>query len=51
MAGVILSRSKYAEKPYYITNMSINIYSLEELCYYIYNNICLLYTSDAADEL
>ena len=32
MAGVILSRSKYAEKPYYITNMSINIYSLEELC-------------------
>ena len=23
MAGVILSRSKYAEKPYYITNMSI----------------------------
>ena len=33
MAGVILSRSKYAEKPYYITNMSINIYSLEAVSY------------------
>lgn len=42
MAGIILSRSKYGEKPYYIKNMSINIYSLEELCYYIYNNIYLI---------
>ena len=44
MAGVILSRSKYSDKPYYISNMSINIYSMEELCYYIYNNIYLIGT-------
>lgn len=44
MAGVILSRSKYADKPYYLSNMSINIYSMEELCYYIYNNIYLIGT-------
>ena len=51
MAGVVLSRSKYAEKPYYITNMSINIYSLEELCYYIYNNIYLIGTDLVDDGL
>lgn len=49
MAGLILCRSKYADRPYYISNMSINIYSLEELCYYIYNNIYLIGT-DLFDE-
>ena len=49
MAGFILCRSKYAEKPYYINNMAINIYSMEELCYYIYNNIYLIGT-DLIDE-
>lgn len=49
MAGLILCRSKYADRPYYISNMAINIYSLEELCYYIYNNIYLVGT-DLFDE-
>lgn len=49
MAGLILCRSRYADRPYYISNMGINIYSLEELCYYIYNNIYLIGT-DLFDE-
>lgn len=44
MAGLILCRSKRSERPYYISNMAINIYSAEELCYYIYNNIYLVGT-------
>lgn len=31
-----------AKKPYYIESIRTNIYSLEELCFYFYNNICLI---------
>ena len=31
-----------AEKTYYIENIRTGIYSLEELCFYLYNNICLI---------
>lgn len=44
MAGLILCRSRHSDRPYYISNMAINIYSIEELCYYIYNNIYLVGT-------
>ncbi len=33
---------KQAEKPYFIENIRTGIYSLEELCFYLYNNICLI---------
>ncbi len=51
MAGFILCRSEYAQKPFYINNMAINIYSIEELCYYIYNNIYLIGTDLVDDSL
>lgn len=33
---------RQAEKPYFIENIRTGIYSLEELCFYLYNNICLI---------
>ena len=42
MSGYILCQIKRAKIPYYIVNISTNIYSIEELCYYIYHNIYLL---------
>lgn len=33
---------RQAEKPYYIENIRTGIYSLEELCFYLYHNICLI---------
>lgn len=51
MAGLILCRSKYAKRPFYISSLAINIYSLEELCYYIYNNIYLVGTDLFSDTL
>lgn len=31
-----------AKKPYFIENIRTNIYSIEELCFYLYNNIYLI---------
>lgn len=42
MSGLILCRTREADNPFYISNMDLKIYSLEELCYYIYNNIYLI---------
>lgn len=42
MSGYRLCQTKTAKVPYYIENISTNIYSLEELCYYIHHNIYLL---------
>ncbi len=37
-----LCQVKQAAKPYYIESVSTNIYSLEELCFYLYENIFLI---------
>lgn len=42
MSGYILCQTKKAEVPYFIENISTNIYSLEELCYYLYHNLYLI---------
>lgn len=42
MGGYILCQTKRAETPYFIENISTNIYSLEELCYYFYHNLYLI---------
>ena len=46
MSGYILCQVKRAKNPYYISNISTNIYSIEELCYYLYHNIYLLDRSE-----
>jgi tetratricopeptide (TPR) repeat protein len=51
MGRLILCYSKKAEKPYYIRNMNINLYTIEELCYYLYHNIYLLDENVINDEL
>lgn len=38
----ILCKTKPADTPFYIENISTNIYSIEELCFYMYNNLYLL---------
>ncbi|MCC8102012.1 MAG: hypothetical protein LIP11_07030 [Clostridiales bacterium] len=42
---------KQANQPYYIENIRTGIYSLEELCFYLYNNICLIDESIVNEKL
>ena len=51
MSGYILCQVKKAERPYYIENISTNIYSIEELCFYLYHNIYLLDSTILNEEL
>ena len=50
MGGLILCRKK-AEVPLYIELSNINIYSMEELCYYLYHNIYAINKSFFNDAL
>ena len=51
MSGYILCQVKRAKLPYYIVNISTNIYSIEELCFYFYHNIYLLDSTILNEEL
>jgi tetratricopeptide (TPR) repeat protein len=41
MSYVIFCKGHQAKKPYLIQDLKLHIYSLEELCYYIYSNVSL----------
>jgi len=51
MSNVILCQSALTKTPYYIKEACINIYSAEELCYYVYHNAYLLDDSFVNEEL
>lgn len=42
MGAVLICRQQQAETPYYIENMGIRLYSMEELAYFLYQNIYLV---------
>ena len=42
MSTVILCNGNYAETPYFIAQEELRLYSVEELCYYLYKNAFLL---------
>lgn len=51
MGELILCGQPLAALPFYIENVSLNVYSLEELCYYMEHNVYLLERDFMSDEL
>ena len=45
MGKIILCRAREAKQPLVVKDIGLKIYTLEELCYFIYNNIYFLYHS------
>ena len=43
MGKIILCEARQAVVPYVFVNTQVEVYSYEELCFYIYNNGALLY--------
>lgn len=46
MGKLILCKGSYAKRPYYMSVGDINIYSIEELCFYIANNLDIIIELD-----
>ena len=51
MENVILCSGKYAMVPFYMGDENVNIYSVEELCYYLYKNAFLIQEDLFSEEL
>ena len=51
MSKIILCSAKVAETPFTFLNTKVEIYTYEELCFYIYNNTMLISKSALSDKL
>lgn len=51
MSGMILCRSEYSKRPYYIAGAAANVYSIEEICYFLYHDIYLVGADFFCEEL
>ena len=51
MGELLLCRAESAKEPYFLEEMAINLYSVEELCYYIMQNTWLLDEDFAGKDL
>ena len=51
MSAMILCRNKVAVNPLYVSYSDVHLYTEEELCYYIYNNIYIITNDFVSDEL
>ena len=51
MSNVILCYGKYAKNPYFVADDCLNLYSVEELCYYFYHHAYLMEDSFITVEL
>ena len=51
MGKLLLCSHELASVPYYIENIALNVYSLEEMCCYLKHNIDLVEPSFMDDEL
>ena len=51
MSKIILCTSKTADTPFTFLNTKVEIYTYEELCFYIYNNTVLISKSSLSDKL
>ncbi len=51
MSGYILCQIKRAGQPFFLKNIQVNIFSIEELCYFLYHNLSLADESVFNEEL
>lgn len=51
MSNVILCLGTYATTPYFVTESCVHLYSIEELCFYVYNKAFLLDDSFVCEKL
>lgn len=51
MENVILCNGRYAQIPYLLEEENLNIYSIEELCYFLYKNAFLIQEDFFSDHL